>query len=133
MQDGHTRRVRREPGRADSAFLASHRAVIVTLSGATAGSEYELESERTTVGRGPGVDIAFADSTMSREHAAFEVMNDAMHVRDLGSTNGVLLNGAPVLDAQLKHGDRLALGEHEFQFVLEDRTREPRAYELPDS
>jgi pSer/pThr/pTyr-binding forkhead associated (FHA) protein len=133
MQDGHTRRVRREPGRADSGFLASHRAVIVTLSGATAGSEYEIESERTTVGRGPGVDIAFADSTMSREHAAFEVMNEAMHVRDLGSTNGVQLNGAPVLDAELKHGDRLALGEHEFQFVLEPRTREPQAYELLDS
>jgi pSer/pThr/pTyr-binding forkhead associated (FHA) protein len=131
MHDGSTRKVPHEKGHSTpSAFLAAHRAVIVTLSGTTAGNEYELERERTTVGRGPGADLAFADDTMSREHAAFEVMDGAMRVRDLGSTNGVHVNGAATLSAELKHGDRIQLGDHQFQFVLETRRRDPKAYEL---
>ena len=79
MQDGLTKKVQRRPvSGGPRGFLASHRAAIVTLSGATAGNEYELERDRTVIGRGPGVDIAFDDQTMSREHAAFEVMDGAM-------------------------------------------------------
>jgi two-component system response regulator GlrR len=135
MQDGHTRRVQHDdaPVRDANEFLAANRAVIVTLSGTTAGSEYEICGERAIIGRGPGVELAFDDSTMSREHAAFEVVDGAMRVRDLGSTNGVLLNGAPVLQSELKHGDRLQLGEHQFQFILEKQTRGPKAYELSDT
>lgn len=132
MQDGLTRKVRREsPPRVDpQGFLARTRAVIVTLSGTTAGNEYELESKRTSVGRGPGVDLAFDDNTMSREHASFEVRDGAMHLRDLGSTNGVVVNGGRVLDSELKHGDRIELGDHQFQLVLEERPRDPRAFEI---
>jgi S-DNA-T family DNA segregation ATPase FtsK/SpoIIIE len=133
MHDGSTRKVRREPPtRKPGAFLASHRAVIVTLSGTTAGNEYELENDRTTLGRGPGVDLAFEDTTLSREHAAFEVMGDAMCLRDLGSTNGVSVNGAATLSTELKHGDRIAMGDHQFQFVLETRRRDPKAYEIEE-
>ena len=132
MHDGRTRKVRREPPVAvdPNAFLSVHRAVIVTLAGTTAGNEYELEKERVTVGRGPGVDLAFDDNTMSREHAAFEVMDGAMCLRDLGSTNGVLVNGGQTLNTELKHGDRIELGEHQFQFVLEARRRDPKTYAL---
>ncbi len=133
MQDGLTKKVQRQP--ADTGpgeFLASHRAALVTLSGATAGNEYELEGERTVIGRGPGVDIAFDDRTMSREHAAFEVMDGAMWLRDLGSTNQVLVNGGETLSAELKNGDKIELGEHEFQFVLEGRKRDPKTYRLEE-
>lgn len=132
MQDGLTRKVRREPPveQDPDAFLTRHRAVIVTLAGTTAGNEYELEQEQTTVGRGPGVSLAFDDTTMSREHAAFEVRGDSMYLRDLASTNGVHVNGGKVLDTELKHGDRIELGDHQFQFVLEPRQRAPKAYEI---
>jgi pSer/pThr/pTyr-binding forkhead associated (FHA) protein len=134
MQDGHTRKVKREPApRPRSAFLSSYRAVIVTLSGTTAGNEYELDRERTTVGRGPGVDLAFDDRTMSKEHAAFEVRDGALWVRDLASTNGVLVNGGATLSCELKHGDRIDLGEHRFQLVLEERKRGPQAYALDEA
>ena len=62
MQDGLTKKVERQS--VDSTprgLLESHRAVIVTLAGTTAGNEYELKQDRTTVGRGPGVDLAFDD------------------------------------------------------------------------
>jgi pSer/pThr/pTyr-binding forkhead associated (FHA) protein len=42
------------------------------------------------------------------------------------------VNGALILASELKHGDRFQLGEHVFQFVLEQRRRDPRTYVLPD-
>jgi len=129
MRDGFTRRVQRKAV-GTGGFLVSHRASIVTLSGATSGNEYELENERTSIGRGPGVDIAFDDQTMSREHAAFEVMDGAMWLRDLGSTNHVLVNGGQTRSAQLENGDKIDLGEHRFQFVLEKRKRVPKSYRI---
>ena len=133
MQDGFTRKVQRQPADTGAeGFLASHRAAIVTLSGATSGNEYELERERTSVGRGPGVDIAFDDATMSRQHASFEVMDGAMWLRDLGSTNHVLVNGGETRSAELKNGDKIDLGEHHFQYVLEKRERAPKSYQLEE-
>ena len=132
MQDGQTRKVGRETAVPLPAYYMDHRVALVTVAGVTAGNEYELSQERTTVGRGPGVDIAFDDTTMSREHAAFEFTDDALRIRDLGSTNGVLLNGGTVLQAELKNGDRIELGDHRFQIVLEPREREREAYLLPD-
>ena len=131
MHDGLTKKFQRLPaGDPPAGFLESHRVAIVTLSGATAGNEYELRGERTVIGRGPGVDIAFDDRTMSREHAAFEVMDGSMWLRDLGSTNHVLVNGGETRSSELKHGDRLELGAHQFQIVVEKRRQDPKAYRL---
>jgi pSer/pThr/pTyr-binding forkhead associated (FHA) protein len=134
MRDGRTRKLavgERQPE--FTRFLAETRAVIVVLEGPAAGSEYEIESPLVTIGRGPGVDLAFADAAMSKQHAAIEWSMGALRLRDLGSMNGVRVNGAAVQVADLKHGDRFQLGEHAFQLVLEPRRREPRAYVLPDA
>jgi pSer/pThr/pTyr-binding forkhead associated (FHA) protein len=134
MHDGHTKKVRHAaPTPPCEGFLAEHRAVIVTLAGATAGNEYALEAARMVIGRGPGVPLEFDDSTMSREHAAFEVAEECMRLRDLGSTNGTLVNGAPILQTTLKHGDRIELGDHKFQYLVEKRKRDRKAYQLSES
>ena len=64
--------------------------------------------------------------------AALEFVDGGVRLRDLGSMNGILVNGAESKSAQLKNGDRIQLGEHQFQFVLEDRRRGPRAYVIED-
>jgi pSer/pThr/pTyr-binding forkhead associated (FHA) protein len=69
---------------------------------------------------------------MSREHAAFELVEGAFRVRDLASTNGIRVNGSPMLAAELKHGDRLEIGEHEFQYILEEQEPAPRTYVIDD-
>jgi pSer/pThr/pTyr-binding forkhead associated (FHA) protein len=111
-------------------FFRRFQATLVTLSGTTAGNEYPLTRTPVTVGRGPDVDLAFDDAAMSREHAALELMDDHFRVRDLASTNGLMVNGSPALVAELKHGDRLQIGEHSFQYLVEERRREPKAYDL---
>lgn len=130
MTDGATRRIE-SSGAGDNSFLARYRASLVVLTGDAAGTEYELESERTVIGRGPGVDLAFDDTAMSRQHAALELGPRGFKLQDLGSTNGVFVNDSEAQVADLKHGDRFQLGEHSFQFVLEKRERGPRAYTLP--
>lgn len=133
MDDTHTRKLETTPedlGLAD--FLATRRATLVVLSGEDAGSEFELDQPKISLGRGPGVDLAFEDSSMSREHAVFEYSDGGFRVRDLGSTNGTHLNDTPVKAGDLAHGDRLRLGEHVFQFLLEDVAPTPKTYVLTD-
>ena len=134
MRDGLTRKL--AVGERDAGFtrfLADVRASLVVLEGGVAGAEHEIERPRTSLGRGPGVDLAFPDPAMSKEHACLEWAGGGLRLRDLGSMNGVRVNGAEVQVCDLKHGDRFQLGAHVFQLVLEQRRREPRAYVLPDS
>ena len=134
MRDGVT--VRRERGQAPenvSDFLARWRPALVVISGVAAGSEFIVDRVRTTVGRGPGVDLAFADAEMSQQHAAIEFADGGFRLCDLGSTNGTYVNGALVRVCELKNADRVQLGRFVFQFVLEERALSPRVYVLPDA
>ena len=134
MSGGRTRKMSQPaPGPDGEDFMSRFQAAIVILSGEAAGSEFPLEQERVSVGRGPGVDIVFNDACMSRQHAAFELADDGFRVRDLGSTNGVQLNGVRVEVAELKHGDGVHLGELALQYILRDRSPEPPTYVLPES
>ncbi len=129
MKDGRTRRVERSGDALDFAgFVTGHQAVLVALGGNAQGSEYEIESASITMGRGPGVDLAIDDSSVSRQHAALDFHDDGFRVRDLGSTNGIVVNGSKVQAVELKHGDRLELGDCGFQLVIEARRSAPKTY-----
>ena len=72
------------------------------------------------VGRDPGCEISEQnDPLLSRRHAAFTA--DATHaaVRDLGSRNGILVNGTKVAEAQLRNGDVVQIGHLQVKFVDE--------------
>lgn len=85
------------------------------------------------MGRGPGVDIAIDDPTVSMQHASLEFSGDGFRIRDLGSTNGITVNDAPTRSSGLKHGDCFRIGDVEFQLVVETRETEPRVYSMPDT
>lgn len=133
MGDTHTRKLETTAGdHTFFEFLARRRAAIVVLSGEGAGNEFDLEEPKISLGRGPDVDLVFEDSAMSREHAVFEFSDDGFRIRDLGSTNGTQVNDEKIQVRNLDHGDRLRIGEHVFQFLLEKRERPPRTYFVPD-
>jgi pSer/pThr/pTyr-binding forkhead associated (FHA) protein len=134
MADTYTRKLETTPrDQSFPDFLANHRAAIVVLSGNAAGNEFSLDQPKVSLGRGPGVDLDFDDSAMSREHVVFEFSDGSFRIRDLGSTNGTQVNDEMTKVADLDHGDRLRIGEHVFQFVLETRERRPKTYVLPDA
>lgn len=133
MRDGATRQIASAgSGSGARGFFGRFRASIVILSGGASGSEYLLDQSQVSLGRGPGVDLAFDDAAMSREHAVVEFYGESFRIRDLGSTNGVTVNGSSVQVCKLKHGDRFDLGEHRFQYVIEKRESQGREYLLPE-
>ena len=51
---------------------------------------------------------------VSRLHCQLTSTADSLHVKDLDSTNGVLVNGKRVTASPLREGDRLTVGRVEF-------------------
>lgn len=66
--------------------------------------------EDLLIGRGPGCDVALPDGTVSRRHARLVFRDGGWIVQDLGSRNGVTVNGVRVGRCQVRPGDRVGLG-----------------------
>ncbi|MCM3926094.1 FHA domain-containing protein [Frankia sp. AiPs1] len=114
------------------------------------GEIFSLRTEITTVGRGPGVDVPLADSSVSRLHAEIVRRGPYLYVWDQGlSRNGTRVNGKPVGRRILRDGDVIRFGAAgaRFQdrrplieFTIEagggaatrDRTAELRVPDPPD-
>lgn len=74
----------------------------------------DLPLGETIVGRSSFCHITLDDPLVSRRHAAFRVENGRLLVKDLGSRNGILVNGSPVTGGtELVDKDRVRLGTHE--------------------
>jgi pSer/pThr/pTyr-binding forkhead associated (FHA) protein len=73
-------------------------------------TDYTLGA-RTRIGTRSLNDVVLRDLKASREHCRVELQDDVFYVEDLGSTNGVLLNGERIARQALRHGDRLQLGD----------------------
>jgi len=76
---------------------------------------FKLAEGTTTIGREPSNTIALPSSNVSRQHAEIVCSAEGVRVRDLGSRNGILVNGVPRKRAALQPGDRITICE----FVLE--------------
>ncbi len=63
------------------------------------------------IGRGRKAELALAEVTISRAHAAVGFDADGFFVEDLGSTNGTLVNGARVARQVLKNDDEIQMGK----------------------
>jgi pSer/pThr/pTyr-binding forkhead associated (FHA) protein len=63
------------------------------------------------IGRDEGCWLRLENTSVSRRHALVSRRGDACRIRDLGSTNGTLVNGAAVTVAELLPGDEVRLGE----------------------
>jgi len=88
-------------------------------SGPFEGRIVALPNEMVTFGRAPDNDIVVGDPATSGRHGRIEVRGTAFWISDLGSTNGTLVNGEPVIEKQLTHGDLIAIGQNTIRFTLE--------------
>jgi ABC-type multidrug transport system ATPase subunit len=74
-------------------------------------------SDVVRIGRHDDNDIVLPDLRASRFHAEVRRTGDAYRVVDLGSSNGVNVNGKPVVkSAPLSTGDRVSIGRHDLVF-----------------
>ena len=81
---------------------------------------FPLRKEHLVIGRDRGVDLELEVPAVSRRHAEIAWVNGAYHVRDLGSRNGVIVNGRRVQGAALDDCDELRIGDAIFKFVERD-------------
>ena len=70
-----------------------------------------------SVGRSQENDIVINDPNVSRRHARISRADDGFVVEDLGSTNGTLLDGAPIDRERIEGGDELTFGQSTARFI----------------
>jgi FhaA, N-terminal domain/FHA domain len=79
---------------------------------------YPLEGRGPwTIGRSQENDIVVSDPNVSRRHARLSRADNGFVVEDLGSTNGTLLDGAPIDRERIESGDELTFGQITARFV----------------
>ena len=78
--------------------------------------EWNLDGDRSVIGRLSGSEVEIQDPGASRRHAEIRRDGQDFVLVDLGSTNGTLLNDAPVSEATLESGDRITIGRTTLEF-----------------
>jgi hypothetical protein len=84
-----------------------------------AGRRRILDSKRAVLGRSREVDVQIEDPNVSRRHAEVVQQGSAWWVIDLGSTNGVEVDGKRVQRARLDDGTSFVIGETTVTFSTE--------------
>jgi predicted component of type VI protein secretion system len=79
------------------------------------GDPIPLQKQRLVVGRQPSCDIILRFPNVSSRHCEFRLLNGHWHVRDLGSRNGIKVNGIRCDSAWLMPGDVLSVAKHRFE------------------
>jgi FHA domain-containing protein len=81
---------------------------------------YVLEGPKAAIGRSKGCECVIRDPNVSRRHAELErTSHGDWQISDLGSTNGVKVNGRLVTTSRLSPGDEVQLGTSSFTFEIE--------------
>jgi len=77
------------------------------------------------IGRHPECDIQIDSRKVSRRLCCVAQVADYLVVRDLGSTNGIRINGVRVLEGKLKESDELTIGGNRYQVTWNISHRAP--------
>jgi hypothetical protein len=83
------------------------------------GKRMLLPPRGATIGRSRDCDVMLEDSGVSRRHATLRPQGTIWEIEDLGSTNGVRVNGLAIQGArELRSGDRIEMGSTEILFEM---------------
>ncbi len=85
-------------------------AVASVISGSDAGREFPLSSGTNIIGRAQSSEVRLTDPLVSRQHARLNV-SDHVEIIDLGSANGVEMNGSLVSREIVRPTDELKVGD----------------------
>jgi pSer/pThr/pTyr-binding forkhead associated (FHA) protein len=100
---------------------------LVLLSEGFAGRTYELNVEKTTVGRVEDNAFQIAEPSVSSHHAEIILRGNDVVIKDLNSTNGTFINGEKVSESVLKPGQVLKFGQVELRLEGKDGAGAPKA------
>jgi pSer/pThr/pTyr-binding forkhead associated (FHA) protein len=114
---------------------ANNRPRLCLISGPLAGKMFQLQQDEILLGRTDENDIILTHPSISRNHAKISVQNGTYHIVDLGSANGVRVNGEEFGKSSLKPGDKVDLGHVRLRFIApgEDFSFHPSMIEDPEA
>lgn len=100
----------------------SYEPYLIQISGRETGQMYNLSGRTMKLGRDPQCQIVLDDPHISRHHAEILCRGEKdIVIRDMGSTNGVFVNGKKVTEQALNDGDKILIGTRlYFKFCFQD-------------
>ena len=121
FEEDATALVARPPVMAQPKDLFHGMPLFRVTAGVDAGQEFKMPFERFSIGRGPANRVVLADEDKaSRVHAEVRYEGHRFLVRDAGSTNGTVRNGAKVNAIEpLEFGDVVTIGKTDLLFTCE--------------
>ena len=90
--------------------IPSKQHAFLEIIGATPGKLELGESEEVVIGRTPDCHIQLLVENVSRKHARIIYINEEYKIEDMGSTNGIYINGIKVEKCSLRDQDLLEIG-----------------------
>lgn len=95
------------------------------------GSNLVIPPNGFLVGRSPDCDLELDDASVSRLHARFVLRDGGLVVEDLGSRNGIRVNGERIdSESPVKKGDSVEIGSHHIEVLAATETKRPPANTL---
>jgi len=95
---------------------------LLVIAGPAKDSTIPLPEDEAALGRDPANAVFVADTSVSRKHCLLRKDEDGrFQIKDLDSRNGTLVNGRPVKEQWLRHGDEIATGDSVFLFLVEEQ------------
>lgn len=102
---------------------SGHSFRLIGCGGPFAEKEIMITRASMVIGRAD-TDINLDDPSVSRRHAIIEIFDAQFaKLKDLASTNGTRLNGKMIEEEKLQSGDKLQVGDCEFEYRVEKSTR----------
>ena len=88
--------------------------------------DFPTLKDKITIGRSEDNDIVLLNNSVSRNHARITKTEEGYFITDLGSFNGIKLNGKLIQSAKLKHDDKIGIGPIELTFLTREKTKSSR-------
>ena len=104
---------------------------LLVIAGPSKDLTIPLPDGEATIGRDPANVVAIVDPSVSRKHCLLRQEEDGrFSIKDLESRNGTLVNGNPMKEQYLHHGDEIATGDSLFLFLVDDEDRAASASQV---
>src|SRR3954454_10523937 len=117
----------------DNVPVGSDIVYLMFESGDEKGRVVQVTGDEFVIGRDDTADLQILDTRASRRHASLKVLPGGnAELRDMDSSNGTLLNGAPVKSAVLSGNEKIQIGDTELSFFPVDPIRAKTTVGLTD-
>jgi len=105
---------------------------VIAISGASRGSVFRLAEGRISIGSDPSNYLRIPEMTVSPRHCVIKQVDSGCEIVDLDSQHGTFVNGIPVREKTLLHGDMIRVGRCEMVFLAMEEAQGAAAIEYSE-